>query len=162
MKPISAIRPAAVALAALTLGGCYYSSPYGYAPYNTPYYAPATVSQTPATPDNATTPPDVLATTVPVYPAPVYAPYPYPYYYPGGTTAAGRRSRSASDSAAGLAAATSIITTWAADIGVVNTGAAAATGTPVISAAGMGAEPRAVAARHPVTRCASARRRRMP
>ncbi|KVM60159.1 hypothetical protein WJ58_08400 [Burkholderia ubonensis] len=83
MKPISAIRPAAVALAALTLGGCYYSSPYGYAPYNTPYYAPATVSQTPATPDNATTPPDVQATAVPVYPAPVYAPYPYPYYYPG-------------------------------------------------------------------------------
>ncbi|KVC97562.1 hypothetical protein WI80_22600 [Burkholderia ubonensis] len=83
MKPISAIRPAAVALAALTLGGCYYSSPYGYAPY----YGPATVSQMPVTPDNATTPPDVSAATVPdtavpVYPAPVYAPYPYPYYYP--------------------------------------------------------------------------------
>ncbi|WP_181456395.1 hypothetical protein [Burkholderia multivorans] len=36
MSPVSAARPGVVALVALTLGGCYYTSPYGYAPYYTP------------------------------------------------------------------------------------------------------------------------------
>lgn len=82
MNPISAMKPAVVALAVLALGGCYYSSPYGYAPY----YAPATVSQVPVAPDGTIGTPDASAAAapvdvVPVYAAPVYAPY--PYYYPG-------------------------------------------------------------------------------
>ncbi|MBN3820749.1 hypothetical protein G3N57_31215 [Paraburkholderia sp. Se-20369] len=82
MNPISAMKPAVVALAVMALGGCYYSSPYGYAPY----YAPATVSQAPVAPDGTIATPDASAApapvdAVPVYAAPVYAPY--PYYYPG-------------------------------------------------------------------------------
>ncbi|MPV71631.1 hypothetical protein, partial [Burkholderia sp. BE17] len=89
MNPISAARPAVIALAALTLGGCYYTSPYGYAPYYAP--VPATVTQreipvAPAAPGPALspapdTPADVVA-PVPVYVAPAYVPPPYPYYYP--------------------------------------------------------------------------------
>ncbi|KVC57808.1 hypothetical protein [Burkholderia stagnalis] len=86
MNPISAMKPAVVALAVLALGGCYYSSPYGYAPYYAPYYAPATVSQVPVAPDGTVATPDAPAAAAPVevapvYPVPVYAPY--PYYYPG-------------------------------------------------------------------------------
>ncbi|UVE68043.1 hypothetical protein L2Y90_28475 [Burkholderia pyrrocinia] len=89
MNPIFAARPAVIALAALTLGGCYYTSPYGYAPYYAP--VPATVTQreipvAPAAPGPALspapdTPADVVA-PVPVYVAPAYVPPPYPYYYP--------------------------------------------------------------------------------
>lgn len=94
MNPIPAARPAVIALAALTLGGCYYSSPYGYAPYYAP--VPATVTQreipaAPATPGPApsTVPvaPDYVDAQAPVYVAPAYVPPPYPYYppayYPG-------------------------------------------------------------------------------
>ncbi|MGU7772112.1 hypothetical protein ACV229_18320 [Burkholderia sp. MR1-5-21] len=87
MNPISALRPASFALAALMLGGCYYTNPpYGYAP---PYYVPATVAQTPGgttAPDSTAAAPDASATVSPdVYAGPVYPPpypYPYPYYYP--------------------------------------------------------------------------------
>ncbi|EKS9861086.1 hypothetical protein QDD88_007534, partial [Burkholderia cepacia] len=87
MTPIPAARYAVFALTTLTLGGCYYTSPYGYAPYYTP--APATLTQreipvTPAAP--ATTSPGPGAAVVdpaPVYVAPAYPPpYPYPYPYP--------------------------------------------------------------------------------
>ncbi|KAG8154247.1 hypothetical protein [Burkholderia catarinensis] len=93
MNPIPAARPTVIALAALTLGGCYYTSPYGYAPYYAP--VPATVAQreipvVPATPGPAPSPaPDTAAdigTPAPVYVAPAYVPPPYPYYpayYPG-------------------------------------------------------------------------------
>ena len=58
MTPIPAARYAVFALTTLALGGCYYTSPYGYAPYYAP--APATLTQreipvTPAAP--ATTAP---------------------------------------------------------------------------------------------------------
>ena len=43
MNPIPAARPAVMALAMLALSGCYYTGPYGYAPYYAP--VPATVSQ---------------------------------------------------------------------------------------------------------------------
>ena len=85
---------AVFALTTLALGGCYYTSPYGYAPYYAP--APATLTQreipvTPAAP--ATTAPSPAAAAVappvvdpaPVYVAPAYPPpypYPYPYYAP--------------------------------------------------------------------------------
>ncbi|UXU90802.1 hypothetical protein [Burkholderia sp. S-53] len=92
MNPIPAARPAVIALAALTLGGCYYTSPYGYAPYYAP--VPATLTQreipvAPATPGPALSPapaaPDTSAdvgTPAPVYVVPAYVPPPYPYYYP--------------------------------------------------------------------------------
>ncbi|MDN7588980.1 hypothetical protein [Burkholderia seminalis] len=89
MNPIPAARPAVIALAALTLGGCYYTSPYGYAPYYAP--APAVVTQreipvAPATPGPApsTVPatPDYVEAPAPVYVAPAYVPAPYPYYAP--------------------------------------------------------------------------------
>jgi hypothetical protein len=99
MTPIPAARCAVFALTALTLGGCYYTSPYGYAPYYAP--APATLTQreipvTPATPGPAAPGPTSAAAAPPaadpasVYVTPAYpAPYPYPYpyyapaYYPG-------------------------------------------------------------------------------
>ncbi|MFJ1209364.1 hypothetical protein [Burkholderia pyrrocinia] len=92
MNPIPAARPAVIALAALTLGGCYYTSPYGYAPYYAP--VPATLTQreipvAPAAPGPAVSPaptaPDMPAdvgTPAPVYVVPAYVPPPYPYYYP--------------------------------------------------------------------------------
>lgn len=92
MNP-SAMKPVAFTLTALALGGCYYSSPYGYAPYYAP--APATLSQreTPVAPtatDGAASTPDALEGAPPPaevapLPAPVYvapAVVPYPYYYP--------------------------------------------------------------------------------
>ncbi|NIE57896.1 MULTISPECIES: hypothetical protein [unclassified Burkholderia] len=94
MTPIPAARCAVFALTTLTFGGCYYTSPYGYAPYYAP--APATLTQreipvTPAAP--GTTAPGSAAAAVappvvdpaPVYVAPAYPPpypYPYPYYAP--------------------------------------------------------------------------------
>ncbi|MET3213641.1 UNVERIFIED_ORG: hypothetical protein ABIC48_001384 [Burkholderia territorii] len=89
MNPIPAARPAVFALAALTLGGCYYTSPYGYAPYYAP--VPATVTQreiaaapTASGPAASTVPQAQVdaGTAVPVYVAPAYVPPPYPYYYP--------------------------------------------------------------------------------
>lgn len=91
MNPIFAARPAAVALAALALGGCYYTSPYGYAPYYAPVPAAVTQRDIPvATAASAPAPSTVpqaqvdTDTAVPVYVAPAYVPppYPYPYYYP--------------------------------------------------------------------------------
>ncbi|VWC31122.1 hypothetical protein [Burkholderia metallica] len=102
MTSIPAARCAAFALATLTLGGCYYTSPYGYAPYYAP--APAVLSQrestaVPAAPGTAAprpaSPPAQAAQAAqtspaaappvvepaPVYVAPVYPP-PYPYAYP--------------------------------------------------------------------------------
>ncbi|WP_243865130.1 hypothetical protein, partial [Burkholderia cepacia] len=94
MPPIPAARYAVFALTTLALGGCYYTSPYGYAPYYAP--APATLTQreipvTPAAPGSAASsqgstavaPP--VADPAPVYVAPAYPPpypYPYPYYAP--------------------------------------------------------------------------------
>ncbi|RQZ13793.1 hypothetical protein DIE15_20625 [Burkholderia sp. Bp9031] len=98
MTPIPAARPSIVVLAMLALSGCYYTGPYGYAPYYAP--VPATVSQReiPVAPANAgpvastpaapTVPPpadDYAYAPAPVYAAPAYVPYPayYPAYYPG-------------------------------------------------------------------------------
>ncbi|MCA8215229.1 hypothetical protein LGN20_15070 [Burkholderia cepacia] len=94
MTLIPAARCAVFALTTLALGGCYYTSPYGYAPYYAP--APATLTQreipvTPAAPGSAASsqgstavaPP--VADPAPVYVAPAYPPpypYPYPYYAP--------------------------------------------------------------------------------
>ncbi|WP_193100771.1 hypothetical protein [Burkholderia sp. Z1] len=89
MNPIPAARPAVIALAALTLGGCYYTSPYGYAPYYAP--VPATVTQreipvAPAPSGPALSPVPGTSADVdaqaPVYVAPAYVPPPYPVYYP--------------------------------------------------------------------------------
>ncbi|MBN3793079.1 hypothetical protein [Burkholderia sp. Ac-20353] len=83
MNPMSALTPAACTLAALVLGGCYYTSPYGYAPYYAP--APVAYTQAPVTSGNPTPPPEAMTTdeAVPVYAGPVYPAYPpYPYYYP--------------------------------------------------------------------------------
>ncbi|MCW5148513.1 hypothetical protein B7L29_037010, partial [Burkholderia cenocepacia] len=81
MNPISAARPAVVALAALALGGCYYTSPYGYAPYYAPVPATVTQREIPAT---STVPQAEVdaGPAVPVYVAPAYVPPPYPYAYP--------------------------------------------------------------------------------
>ncbi|MDR8729227.1 hypothetical protein [Burkholderia pseudomultivorans] len=86
MNPIHAARSGVIALAALTLGGCYYTSPYGYAPYYTS--VPATVTQretavSPATPGPAVASPNAASGTAPgdADVAPAYPP-PYPYYYP--------------------------------------------------------------------------------
>ncbi|KVH45983.1 hypothetical protein [Burkholderia diffusa] len=96
MNAIPAARPAVMALAMLALSGCYYTGPYGYAPYYAP--VPATVSQReipaapatagPATPSTPAVPPpadDYAYVPAPVYVAPAYVPYPayYPAYYPG-------------------------------------------------------------------------------
>ena len=152
MTPIPAARYAVFALTTLALGGCYYTSPYGYAPYYAP--APATLTQreipvTPAAP--ATTAKPAAAAVAPpvVDPAPVYVapaypppyPYPYPYYAPritrAGTAGAHRRSRSASG-ADGAAAGVD-----AAGTGIVR--GAAATG--VAAGAGIGTDRRAAAPR---------------
>ncbi|CAN0626839.1 conserved protein of unknown function [Burkholderia multivorans] len=85
MNPIPIARLAAFALTAFALGGCYYTSPYGYAPYYAP--APATLSQreAPVVPgDAASSPPQAEAAPsyAPAYAAPAVVPYPYyPYYY---------------------------------------------------------------------------------
>ncbi|ONQ84085.1 hypothetical protein A8E07_23365, partial [Burkholderia cenocepacia] len=86
MNPISAARPAVVALAALALGGCYYTSPYGYAPYYAPVPATVTQREIPAAPTApgpaASTVPQAevdVGPAVPVYVAPAYVPPPYPY-----------------------------------------------------------------------------------
>ncbi|MBR7991940.1 hypothetical protein KDX08_05710 [Burkholderia cenocepacia] len=89
MNPISAARPAVVALAALMLGGCYYTSPYGYAPYYAPVPATVTQREIPAAPTASgpalSTVPQAqvdVGPAAPVYVAPAYVPPPYPYYYP--------------------------------------------------------------------------------
>ncbi|KWF11770.1 hypothetical protein [Burkholderia pseudomultivorans] len=92
MNPIHAARSGVVALVALTLGGCYYTSPYGYAPYYTPVPATVTQRETPVAPGAAVASPNAASSTAPadadvdVAPAPVYVapayPAPYPYYYP--------------------------------------------------------------------------------
>lgn len=86
MIPISAMKPGAVALTALALGGCYYTSPYGYAPYYAPVPAPLSQREAPAIASgNAVADPYDSAGTLPADalppPAPIYA-APYPYYYP--------------------------------------------------------------------------------
>ncbi|WDR86514.2 hypothetical protein [Burkholderia ambifaria] len=101
MNPIHAARPAVIVLAILALSGCYYTSPYGYAPYYAP--APAVVSQREIPVTSANTGPAASSTPAvpavpppaddyayayppaPVYAAPAYVPYPadYPAYYPG-------------------------------------------------------------------------------
>ncbi|PRH07203.1 hypothetical protein C6T60_11710 [Burkholderia multivorans] len=99
MSRLSAARPGVVALVALTLGGCYYTSPYGYAPYYTPVPAVASQREVPVAPaaSAAAAPPaasssdaagavtyDTAVVPAPVYVAPAYVPYPYyyPAYYP--------------------------------------------------------------------------------
>ncbi|AOJ18763.1 MULTISPECIES: hypothetical protein [Burkholderia cepacia complex] len=89
MNPISAARPAVVALAALMLGGCYYTSPYGYAPYYAPVPATVTQREIPAAPTASGPAPSTVpqaqvdvGPAAPVYVAPAYLPPPYPYYYP--------------------------------------------------------------------------------
>ncbi|MBN3801367.1 hypothetical protein G3N99_41310, partial [Burkholderia sp. Ac-20392] len=69
MTPIPAARCAVFALTTLTLGGCYYTSPYGYAPYYAP--APATLTQreipvTPAAPATAAPGPTAASVAPPV------------------------------------------------------------------------------------------------
>jgi len=92
MNPISTARLAAFALTAFALGGCYYTSPYGYAPYYAP--APAMLSQreAPVTPGDMTSSPGAAVATptpggatpsyAPAYAAPAVGPYPYYPYYP--------------------------------------------------------------------------------
>ncbi|PRE34694.1 hypothetical protein [Burkholderia cenocepacia] len=89
MNPISAARPAVVGLAALMLGGCYYTSPYGYAPYYAPVPATVTQREIPAAPTASGPAPSTVpqaqvdaGPAVPEYVAPAYVPPPYPYYYP--------------------------------------------------------------------------------
>ncbi|MGS0890950.1 hypothetical protein ACVBGC_00115 [Burkholderia stagnalis] len=104
MNLIPVARGAVFALAALTLGGCYYTSPYGYAPYYTPmagtlsqretFVGPTSAAPSGAVaPNNSTAPAGPPAADVDAqaaaYAPPVYAAYPYPYpyyspaYYPG-------------------------------------------------------------------------------
>ena len=76
-----------VGLAALMLGGCYYTSPYGYAPYYAPVPATVTQREIPAAPTASGPAPSTVpqaqvdaGPAVPVYVAPAYVPPPYPYY----------------------------------------------------------------------------------